>query len=170
MRIRSISWPRAWTSAHQGYVRIIGEDSLQIDNQRDFTIEVKPPWRVLVVASPPADYHAANFVEALAPADFRRSGHARYDCEIVDFAELGRRPLESYAAVCLLDPPPLVENTWRQVADYARAGGGVGIFLGANVEQQFASFNTEACAGAAAGPVGFRRPLSRGDQLSQHAE
>ncbi|HVU89858.1 MAG TPA: BatA domain-containing protein [Pirellulales bacterium] len=140
---------------HQGYVRIVGEDSLPIDNQRFFTVEVKPPWRVLVAAAPPADYHAANFVEALAPADFRRSGHARFECEIVDFAELGRRPLESFAAVCLLDPPPLVESTWRQLSDYARAGHGVGIFLGPNVEQQFASFNTEAAQELLPGPLDF---------------
>ena len=50
--------------AHQGYVRIIGEDSLPIDNRAYFSVEVKPPWSVLVVAEPPADYHAANFVEA----------------------------------------------------------------------------------------------------------
>jgi len=129
---------------HQGFVRVVGEDSLTIDNTRYFTVEVKTPWRVLVAAVTPADYHAANFVEALAPADFRRSGHARYECEVVDFAELARRTLESYAAVCLLDPPPLAENVWRQLGDYARAGGGVGIFLGADVEQQFASFNAEA--------------------------
>ena len=65
------------------------------------------------------------------------------------------RPLESYAAVCLFDPPPLVENTWRQLADYARGGGGLGIFLGANVEQQFACFNTEAAQELLPGPLEF---------------
>jgi hypothetical protein len=140
---------------HQGYVRIVQQDSLPIDNERYFTVEVKPPWRVLVAATQPADYHAANLVEALAPADFRRTGHARYECEVVDFAELGRRPLESYAAVCLLDPPPQPDNTWRILADYARAGGGVGIFLGSNVERQFASFNAEAAQEILPGPLDF---------------
>jgi len=140
---------------HQGYVRIVGEDNLTIDNSRFFTVEVKPPWKVLVAATPPTDYHAANFVEALAPADFRRSGHARYDCEIVDYAELARRPLEGYAAVCLLDPPPLAENAWQQLGDFARAGGGVGIFLGANVEQQLASYNTAAAQELLPGPLEF---------------
>ncbi|MES1213024.1 MAG: hypothetical protein ABUL64_00420, partial [Singulisphaera sp.] len=85
----------------------------------------------------------------------RRSGHARFECDVVDFGELGRRRLDGYAAVCLLDPPPLVDNTWRQLADYARAGGGVGIFLGPNVEQQFASFNGEAAQELLAGPLDF---------------
>jgi hypothetical protein len=140
---------------HQGYVRIVGEDSLTIDNTRYFTVEVKTPWRVLVAAAAPADYHAGNFVEALAPEDFRRSGHARYECEVIDFAELGRKSLDAYAAVCLLDPPPLAESTWRQMGDYVRAGGGVGIFLGANVEQQFVAFNTEAAQELLPGPLEF---------------
>jgi hypothetical protein len=140
---------------HQGYVRVLGEDSLPIDNVRYFSVEVKQPWKVLVVATPPADYHAANFVEALAPADFRRTGHARYNCEVVDFAELGRKPLESYAAVCVLDPPPLADATWRQLSEYARGGGGLSIFLGANAEQQFAAFNTEAAQELLPGPLEF---------------
>ena len=140
---------------HQGYVRIVGEDSLTIDNTRYFTIDVKPPWRVLVAAAPPADYHAANFVEALAPRISAVAGMRRYDCEIVDFAEFGGKRLETYAAVCLLDPPPLPDNTWRQLGDYARAGGGLGVFLGANVEQQFSSFNAEAPQELLPGPLEF---------------
>ncbi len=143
------------TGTHQGYVRIVGEDSLPIDNARYFTVEVKTPWRVLIAAAAPADYHAANFTEALAPADFRRSGHARYECQIVDFADLARQPLETFAAVCLLDPPPLGDELWRQLGEYAKGGGGVGIFLGANVEQRLASFNSEAAQELLPGPLEF---------------
>ena len=140
---------------HQGYVRLVGEDALPVDDARYFTVEVKPAWRVLVAATEPAEYHAANMTEALAPADFRRSGHARYECDVVDFAELERRPFESYAAVCLLDPPPLADNTWRQLGDFARSGGGVGIFLGANVERQFSAFNSLVAQELLPGPLAF---------------
>src|SRR5207244_9481886 len=47
------------------------------------------------------------------------------------------------------------ENLWRQLADYARAGGGIGIFLGAGAEQQFASFNAEAAQELLPGPLGY---------------
>ena len=44
---------------HQGYVRIAGEDSLPADDARYFTVEVRPPWKVLVAAPKPA--HAGRF-------------------------------------------------------------------------------------------------------------
>ncbi|MBI2826280.1 MAG: BatA domain-containing protein [Planctomycetia bacterium] len=136
---------------HQGYVRIVGTDALPIDDARYFTVEVKPPWRVLVAALPPADYHAANLTEALAPADFRRSGHARFECDVVPFDDLGRRPLAEYAAVCLLDPRALGDNVWKQLSDFARGGGGVGIFLGPSAD--LASFGAAAAQELLPGPL-----------------
>ncbi len=141
---------------HQGFVRIVGgEDSLPIDDARYFTVEVKPPWRVLIGAAQPADYHAANFTQALAPADFRRNGQARFECDVVTFAELAKRTPEEYSAVCLLDPPPLGEAVWRRLADFVRAGGGVGIFLGAGAESM-TDFNTAAAQELLPGPLAFQ--------------
>ena len=39
-------------------------------------------------------------------------------------------PLADFAAVCLVDPPPLPAAAWQALVDFAEAGGGVGIFLG----------------------------------------
>ena len=41
--------PGTW----QGGVRIVGQDSLSADDERYFTVEVRPPWPVLLVAQPP---------------------------------------------------------------------------------------------------------------------
>ena len=43
---------------------------------------------------------------------------------------MNRLPLADFAAVCLVDPPPLPAESWQSLVDYAEAGGGVGIFLG----------------------------------------
>ena len=52
---------------HQGTVRIVGEDALAADNARFFTVEVKPPWRVLVAATKPAQRCRAVPHRSLGP-------------------------------------------------------------------------------------------------------
>ena len=119
---------------HQGYVRIVGEDGLAIDDVRYFTVDVKPPWKLLIVAAAPADYRAANLTEALAPSDYRKTGQARFECDVVPFGKLTEQTLENYAAVCLLDPPALSDATWKQLVGYASGGGGLALFLGPHAD------------------------------------
>ncbi|HEY2838189.1 MAG TPA: BatA domain-containing protein, partial [Pirellulales bacterium] len=130
---------------HQGFVRFVGDDSLSIDNTRYFTVQVKPPWKVLVVASAPIDERAENFTQALAPSEFRRNGQARYEFDVASFADLPKRNVEDYAAICLLDPPAIDEDVWQRLGDFARAGGGLGIFLGPAAT--IAGMNTPAAQG-----------------------
>src|SRR5690606_3266511 len=66
----------------------------------------------------------------------------RFACDVTTFAELESRPLADYAAVCLIDPPPLPDSAWEAVADFAEDGGGVGIFLGRRARRE--EFNSEA--------------------------
>ncbi len=132
---------------HQGLVRIVGEDSLPVDDARYFTIDVRPPWKVLVVAEKPAQRHAVFLTEALSPETFRRTGQSRFDCDVISFADLTTKPLEDYAAVCLLDPPPLAESVWQSLAMYVDRGGGLAMWLGRNAEVKGGpgdSFNTAA--------------------------
>lgn len=119
---------------HQGYVEIVGQDGLACDDRRFFTVDVKPAWKILLVAPQPADRYAVFLAEALAPAAFRRSGQARYEWEIVAQEKLARQPLDAYAAVCLLDPKPMAPEAWRKLGDFAAAGHGVAIFLGRNAQ------------------------------------
>ena len=129
---------------HQGLIEIVGQDALDCDNRRFFTVEVKPAWRVLVAAPRPPESRAWYLTEAVAPAMFRRSGRARFDCDVVSFEELPRTSLDDYAAVCLLDPAPLGADTWEKLANYASAGNGVAVFLGRNAETSTEPFNSAA--------------------------
>lgn len=115
---------------HQGYLRIVGTDGLAADDRRYFTVEVKPPWKVLVAAASPADSGAFLLTEALAPEGFRLSGQARFDCQVIATADLAQQPLEEYAAIALVDPAPLPDDMWQLLSGYVRAGGGLAIFLG----------------------------------------
>jgi hypothetical protein len=120
---------------HQGYLRIVGQDGLAADDTRYFTVEAKPAWRVLLVAPNPVDEKAFFLSNALAPSGFRKRGQARFECDTISFDELAKKPpaeLADYAAVCLLDPPPLEPNVWRTLTNYASDGHGVGVFLGRN--------------------------------------
>lgn len=137
---------------HQGYVRILGEDGLAADDRRYFTIEVKPPWPILLAAPKPAAAHAVYLGEALAPESFRRSSQARFACDIVALEELPAKDLKPYAAVCLLDPKPLEAGTWRKLADYVAEGHGLAVFLGRNADP-VASFNEKTAQDLLAGKL-----------------
>ena len=118
------------TGVHQGFVKIIGEDNLSCDDLRYFSVVARPAWKVLLAApSDPNDY-ALFLREAIAPHSQRVKGEVAFDCEVIKLDELGKRKLDDYAAVCLLDPKPLADTAWQQLASYAVGGGGVAVFLG----------------------------------------
>ena len=119
---------------HQGYVQVLGQDGLTVDDRRYFTIEVKPAWRILIAAPKPENTYALFLREALAPESFRRSGLARFACDVAPLDELPRKDLSPYAAVCLLDPKPLEPAVWRKLADYVAEGHGLAVWLGRNAE------------------------------------
>lgn len=119
------------TGTHQGYVRLVGADGLEADNRRWFTIDVKPPWKVLVAASPPVFDRTRNLTEALAPEGLRQTGKAKFDCATVPLKDLREQTLDDFSAVCLVDPAALTDDVWQQLEQFVTAGGGLGLFLGA---------------------------------------
>ncbi|MCA9121609.1 MAG: BatA domain-containing protein [Planctomycetaceae bacterium] len=126
---------------HHGVVQLLGDDGLDADNLRHFTIEVKDAWPMLVVAS--SNAATSLFTEAIAPFEFEQTGQARFACTVVPQSSLANRDLDSFTGVCLLDPDPIPSVTWEQLAKYVRSGGGVAVFLGHNA-QATASFNEPA--------------------------
>jgi hypothetical protein len=125
--------PSLKPGTRQGVVRILGQDSLAADDERYFTVEVRPSWPVLLVGQPPVTESAFYLKSALEALDARHPGSSQFNCETIDFTALATRTaksLESYTAVCLLDPPALEPGVWQALTDYAAAGHGVGVFLG----------------------------------------
>jgi hypothetical protein len=119
---------------HQGTVRILGEDSLAADDVRYFTADVHSPWKVLI-AAPKAELHnAATLAEQLAPAAFRATGQARFQCQIIPIDQLAGTSLEEQSAVCLVDPQPLADPVWESLAKFVERGGGLAIWLGKNAQ------------------------------------
>lgn len=152
---------------HQGYVRLAGSDALAADDMRYFSVEVRRSWPVLLVAPAPAARQALFVAEALAPTDFRLEGRARFDCRVIGYAELADEPLERFAAVCLLDPPPLDERIWRRLSTYALGGGGVGLMLGGGAVPP--EFNTAAAQELLPGRLDSQARFPDGDVHVQTA-
>ncbi|MBI3836331.1 MAG: BatA domain-containing protein [Planctomycetia bacterium] len=121
---------------HQGKLQLVGEDALSCDDVRWFTVEVRPPWKVLIAAPQDAarqpDDYALFLSQALAPDEFRIKGEAAFLCDVISTEELARKPLEGYTAVFVIDPRPLAPGIWQKLHSYVSAGGGLGIFLGRN--------------------------------------
>jgi len=117
---------------HHGRVQLVGEDSLEVDDVRHFTIEVRQAWPVLVAA--PADTITTFLTEAIAPFEFRQNGQARFDCTVIDQSDLPNQQLENFAIVTLIDPAPLAPGQWQQLEDFVEQGGGLAIFLGHHAE------------------------------------
>lgn len=149
---------------HQGYLKIVQPDALAADDTRYFTVEVRPAWRLLIVAPQPADDYALFLSQALAPAARRKRGEARFQCEVLPLEKLPQTSLTGYAAVCLLDPTPLEPATWRKLADYAAEGHGVALFLGRNADRDAASFNGAEAQELLAGKL-VRRALAPGGDV-----
>ncbi len=118
--------------AHQGEVRIAGQDALAEDDVRYFTVEVQPPWNILVAAPDPADAYALYLTEALAPSMFRKRGQARFACQVTSLDSLSDRLAGDWSAVCLVDPGPMEPAVWKRLAEFASEGRGVAVFLGRN--------------------------------------
>jgi hypothetical protein len=148
---------------HQGYIQILGQDGLAADDRRYFTIEVRPPWQVLIAAPKPETSYAVFLREALAPEAFRRSGLARFACEVAALEDLQQKDLKPYAAVCLVDPKPLEPPIWQKLAEYVADGHGLAVFLGRNAEP-VTSFNEKPAADLLAGRL-LRQARSPDDSL-----
>lgn len=124
----------------QGSVKLTASDPLAMDDTRYFTVEVRPPARVLLLAERPAD---ARYVrEALSPS--LAGAASRFQCDVRTFAEVAEAPLDDYQAVLLLDPTPLADEAWNRLKEYVSSGGGVGLFLGHHAVGQLPAFNGEA--------------------------
>jgi hypothetical protein len=118
---------------HQGFVRIVGRDALPCDDVRYFTIDVRPPTKVLLLAERPDD--ALFLREALAPTAAVGAAQSEFACDVQTYAELEKLQLADYAAVFLVNPPPLANAAWGALVDFTEAGGGVGISLGRNARR-----------------------------------
>ncbi len=117
---------------HQGFVRLSGSDGLVSDDVRYFTVDVRPPTKVLLLGETEEDVLFLR--EALSPGGSAALATSTFACGFGAFRQIPELQLADFAAVCLVDPPPLQDEAWQALVKYAESGGGVGIFLGRSAQ------------------------------------
>ncbi len=123
----------------QGELRLKSDDPLEFDNALFFTVEIQPPQEVLIVADDLND--TQNWITALAPSNWKKLGRVKYNCTSVTSSKLESKDLSKYSAVCLINVRSLSPRTWKQLADYVEADGGLAVCLGSMVDQ--VSYNSD---------------------------
>lgn len=145
-----------------GAVRIVGADALAADDVRWFAVDVETDWRLLVVAPNPVAEKSIFLTQALAPEEFKKTGRAPFELDVVPFAasrsgsnadprtpaslaDATPETLARYRAVLLLDPPASAfdETTVRRLTAFVENGGGLGVFLGRGANP-ISAFQTES--------------------------
>lgn len=152
----------------QGEVRLVSSDPLAFDDVRFFSVLVQPPSEILIVYDKPGD--AVYLVNVLAPPEIAALGEARHRCKVIKTDQLNVTDLSSYAVVCLVDVTDPGDAGWQSLEKFASNGGGVAIFLGANVKH--AAYLTPAAAavfpGKLKGQVPFDEPARLDLQNPSH--
>ncbi|NOX53541.1 MAG: VWA domain-containing protein, partial [Planctomycetes bacterium] len=126
-------------------------DALPVDNRRWLVLPVRRSLRVLLVDGRPVgtpEEAATYFVErALTPKRADGSRASVIQTSVIRDDQLVERTLSDYDCIFLCDVPVLTGDDLRALREYVRAGGGVIIALGPNVDA--AAYN------AATGPDGL---------------
>lgn len=117
---------------HHGMVQVKSEDGLEVDNTRHFTVEVRPPYPVLLASGPGANPQYVK--QAISPDEFERKGESRFDCHLIETKDLVNRELRDFSVVALLDPESGTAQAGARLEAFVREGGGLVIFLGRNAQ------------------------------------
>jgi len=149
--------PDPGSGIHHAEIRLSGGvDPLEADDHRYLTFEVEPAFNVLVVydADPDADPRSidATFIaDALDP----QAIGAPFRVETIATGQITDRfprELLNYTCVFINNVQKLPESCWAQLAAYLRAGGGVVVALGQNVDRE--AYATDAARRVIPGAVG----------------
>ena len=113
-----------------GELRLLSSDPLSMNDVRYFTVEIKPPPKVLLVSPTPG---VANMLsEMLATDDERKAKKFRFLLDDVQPAKLANLKFSDYSVVVLNSIPSLSDATWKSLHKFVSNGGGLAVILGSN--------------------------------------
>ncbi len=112
---------------HHALVRLVGDDSLAIDDVRYFTVNVLQPTPLLVVGLVPEE---TRLISGAITAPFAWDDpNAEFKIDRISYQDLLATRLEAYKACVLLDPPSDVLSE-AMLKEYVSRGGGLLVCLG----------------------------------------
>lgn len=113
-----------------GELRLLASDPLAMNDVRHFTVEVKPPPKVLLVSPNP---DVAELLSGMLDVDNdRKMGKVRFDVDSVRPPKLAEMKFGNYSVVVLNSVASLTEPTWKSLHRYVNNGGGLAVFVGSN--------------------------------------
>ena len=113
-----------------GELRLLSSDPLSMNDVRYFTVEIKPPPKVLLVSPTPG---VANMLsEMLATDDERKAKKFRFLLNDIQPAKLVNIKFSDYSVVVLNSVPSLSDATWKSLHKFVSNGGGLAVILGSN--------------------------------------
>ncbi len=123
--------PPMQVGTHHGQIRLVGDDSIALDNVRYFSIEVLPSSPVLIVSD--SDEEARVLGQSITAPLMIDDPNAEYRVESIRYQDFAVVRLADFDAVMLLDPPNRALQD-PQLAQYIQRGGGVFVALGPAAE------------------------------------
>lgn len=114
----------------QGVVKLASADGLSWDNERYFTVQVRPPEAILIATPPGLMPNSIYLRNMLAPEALAPLGQVRFHCQVVEQSRLLAELAGRWAAVVLLDPLPIDSQLAEGLLAFAENGGGLVLFLG----------------------------------------
>ena len=115
----------------------LADDAVATDNRRWCVVDVADGEPVLLVDGSLEQKHAYFLQSAFQPGQRANTG-IRPDLQPVSFLrDVTPEALAKYAAIYLLDVDRLDDRAVENVEQYLRQGGGVGVFVGENVNRAF---------------------------------
>jgi hypothetical protein len=127
-----VAFPSA--GAHELSAELPG-DAVVTDNTRFFACDVPTSYPLLLIDGSKDADDSFYLRTALSPSGSSKAG---WDARVEPVSFLrDHEALEKFSAIFLLDVPRLDEAEVTALENYVRRGGGLGIFLGPNVQRPF---------------------------------
>ena len=124
--------PALSTGTHHGRVRLVGDDSLSLDDARYFTLNVLPPSRVLLVCE---DQDETRVIAGavMASAGLVDLKDAEFQVEPISYEDLAVIRLGDYDVLILVDPAQETVSD-DSLIEYVTDGGSILMCLGPSIE------------------------------------
>ena len=113
--------------SHHGRIRLVGDDPLRSDDVQYFSLHVRPPTSVLVVAQ--SEDEATIIAQTISAPLSAEDPAAEYQVQQIGYRDFGVVRLNDFSVVLLIDPPEEAATDER-LSTFVQQNGGLFLSLG----------------------------------------
>jgi hypothetical protein len=134
--------PAMEIGTHHGQIRLVGDDAIQLDDTRYFTLQVLSPSQLLLVSNDEDEARIISQAITASPGMIDEAD-AEFLIQRIEYADLPVVRLEDFVVLIMLDPPRDALSD-EAVTKFASRGGGVLVCLGPTAAVPTAAVQTTA--------------------------